>query len=154
MPSDIRIISQYHTLDEKVSPKYVNCAREIQTFRTREMYDCSFTIEGLEFDILQHFLFDYKGNLKEFWDYKAEGPLVYTMEALKKDLPLFKQVRADRKGYQLSEDGLLLVNLTDTLPIEKIFRKQQIILIQQFGELKKRDQRILFEYELLSKHLD
>lgn len=145
LPLDIKIISQCTTRDEKESPIFTNCAREIKSFDGT--YNCSFTLEGLEFDINKRFLFDKEGNLSAYWIYKAEGTLTYTIAELKQDPLFFQHIGDYKKNLRLSDNKRQLISNQYTLDIERIYTKQKLIMTKQHSELLQQNQRIFFEYE-------
>lgn len=47
--------------------------------------ECTFTMDGYEFDIEAKYIFNEKGEFTAYWNYLSEGPVVSKIEELKND---------------------------------------------------------------------
>lgn len=137
------IVAKYKALDEVMSPQHVNCDSEVKSFKEMDSSDCSFKLDNDEFDIIEKFVLDDKGNLKEYWGYKSEGPLTYTVDDLTKDPKLKELINIDGLNVRLF-GTTKIIDKGDTLKIEKI--KDNLILVTRNQETV--DTHIRYFYEL------
>jgi hypothetical protein len=147
LDNSTELIAKYQTLDEKISPNHSKCSDIVHEFEKMDKYDCSFKIDNYEFDIEKKFVLDKNGNLNEYWTYKAEGPLTYSLEELESDPKFLEIIGGTELNITLSQDGKYIWDNGDTLEIEKIFSDQNLILIKQSGNIKRNGRRLLFEYK-------
>jgi hypothetical protein len=142
-----QIIAKYEVLDEGLSPKITNCEGEIKSFDKMNKNDCSFTLEGLEFDIEEKYFIDSLGNLKDYWRYKSEGPMVYRLNDLKSDRAILDFFEIEKLNIKIIENGKRVVDTYDTLKIEKVFPKEYLFFVERSSEMKKNKRRLIFEYK-------
>lgn len=147
LESNVEITVKYQTLDEKNSPNNINCADEIREYKKMNKYDCSFQVEDFEFDIEKKYILDSNGNIKEYWRYKSEGPLIYKIDELKSDSKFLKYTGETELNIRLLENRQQILDKEDTLTIERIFQEEKLILIKKEGDIKKNGRRLLFEYK-------
>jgi len=145
--SNIQIVTKYITLDEKLSPNHSKCSDEVKGYKEMGKYDCSFQVEGLEFDIEEKYLLDDNGNIKEYWTFKSEGPLTYKVEELKSDPKFLKSIGGAKLNIKLLENRKQIMDKGDTMTIERIFQEEKLILIMKKASTKRTDRRILLEYK-------
>lgn len=145
--SHVQIITKYQTLDENISPNHIKCSEEVKYFEEMNPYDCSFRLENFEFDIEEKFILDKNGNVKEYWTYKSEGPVIYKHHELKSDSKFLKYIGDAELNIRLLENKNQIVDKEDTLTIEKIFPDEKLILMKKQGYAKKKGRRILFIYK-------
>ena len=143
LPQSSKIIAKYSVLDEKISVNNINCSEKSVPFINMKENDCSFSIGNYEFDIEKKYIFDENGNLKEFWKYLSEGPLTYSLNQLNEDITYKKYENLDNLNVQVSTNRTEIIDTKDALKIEKIFKSEKLILMQN---LENKGRRILYEY--------
>jgi hypothetical protein len=127
--------------DESVSLNHRNCEGEVKSFDDMDS-DCSFKLDNKEFDIIEKMKLDDQGNLKEYWVYKSEGPLIYSREDLKQDQKLSESINADRLNVQLL-GTTKIIDTGDTLTIERIY--QNVVFAVRDQEMLNKHVRYLYQ---------
>src|SRR5690606_1984524 len=102
LPKSSKISAKYIVLDEKISPNNINCSDKSVPYLKLQNNDCSFSIENYEFDIEKKYLIDNNGNLNEFWTYRSEGPLTYSIDELNQDIKFKKYENLEGFNVQIS----------------------------------------------------
>lgn len=138
-----KIIAKYKVLDEVMSVKHFHCREEVKSFKEMDRYDCSFKLDNDEFDIMEKYTYDDNGNVKEYWNYYPEGPLIYTMEDFLNDPKLMKSMNIDGLSVSLL-DSNKVIDAKDTLIIERI--RDNLIFVVRNQEMV--DKHIKYLYEL------
>ena len=147
LDENTQIKVKYQTLDETISPNHSKCSDEIRDFKKMGKYDCSFQIENFEFDIEKKYILNKNGNIKEYWIFKSEGPLIYNIKELKLDPKFLKSIGGNELNIGLLKNGHQILDGGDTLTIEKIFLEEKLILMKKKRDTKKNKRRILSEYK-------
>jgi hypothetical protein len=138
-----KIVARYRVLDEVMSPHHVNCDSESKLFKQMRSTDCSFIVDSNEFDIIEKFVLDDKGKLKEYWTYKSEGPLTYTVEDLMNDEKLKELIKNDRLRIQLLGTSKI-IDTGDTLIVDRII--DNVVFVKQ--DQREAGKHIRYLYEI------
>lgn len=147
IPKNAKIIAKYVVHDEKHSPNLSKCSDLKNDFLVANKYDCTFTMEGYEFDIEDKYIFNEDGQFTEFWDYLSEGPVVSKIEKLKNDKNYLTSIDGENITVKWGINKKVIITERDTLKIDKIFPKYKLIWIEQDKETRKNGRRILIEYK-------
>ncbi|MEP2446242.1 MAG: hypothetical protein ABJI69_03355 [Balneola sp.] len=140
-----KIIAKYVVLDEELSPSHYNCQDEVKEFLKMDKLDCSFLVDKQEFDILEKFVLDNNGQLKEYWNYKPMGPLTYELKDLRADQKFSDMIGVEKIKINSSPEQVF--DSGDTLEIEKIYHKEKLIFVERTSELRKKNLRLIFEFK-------
>lgn len=125
-----------------MSPHHINCDREVKLFKQMDSADCSFIVDNKEFDIQEKFVLDDNGKWKEYWIYKSEGPLTYTVEDLTNDTRLKELIQIDNLDVRLL--GIMrVIDTGDTLVIDKII--DNVVFVKRDQKEVKNHIRYLYE---------
>ena len=143
LPQSSKITAKFRVLDENISPDYNNCSDKSVPYLKMKENDCSFSIGNYEFDILRKYLIDIDGNLKEFWTYGSEGPVTYSVDELNQDIKFKKSENLEKFNVQISKNRIEIIDLSDTLKIEQIFKREKLILIKS---TENNGRRTLYEF--------
>jgi hypothetical protein len=146
VPITARLVAKYQVLDEVLSPQIAKCSGEIKEFLKAGPYDCSFKVQGLEFDIEYKYVADAKGNLKEFWPYLSEGPDVLTIAELRKDVIYLKYRNLENFHLALSSDRTSIFDGAHQVFIERIYPAEKLILARKDARTPK-GRRFLYHYQ-------
>ena len=142
---ELKIVAKYVVLDEELSPDHVKCEDDIKEFLKMDDLDCSFLVDNQEFDIEEKFVIDHNGRLKEYWDYRPMGPLIYDLKELIADQKFAELIRADKIRITSSSDYIF--DSGDTLKIEKIYQEEKLIFVERNSDLRNKHRRLIFEFE-------
>ena len=143
LPQSCELTAKFIVLDEKLSPDYRNCSDTSVPYLKLQKNDCSFSIGNYEFDILRKYLIDEEGYLKEYWTYKSEGPLTYSVDELNQDRQFKKSENLDNFNVRIAKNRTEIIDAKDTLQIEEIFKSEKLILIKRS---ENNGQRVLYEF--------
>jgi hypothetical protein len=146
VPAEAHLIAKYQVLDEVLSPRHTKCSGELKEFLKAGPYDCSFKVQGLEFDIEYKYVADAKGNLKEFWPYLPEGPDISTIAELRKDGNSLKYYKLENFHLTLSADRTNVLDGTHQIFIERIYPAEKLILARKDAHTPK-GRRFLYQYQ-------
>ncbi|HET9504429.1 MAG TPA: hypothetical protein VFO93_12880 [Hymenobacter sp.] len=146
VPITARLIAKYQVLDEVLSPQHTKCSGEIKEFLKAGPYDCSFKVQGLEFDIEYKYVADAKGNLQEFWPYLPEGPDVLTIAELRKDGRSLKYHKLENFHLALSPDRISVLDGRQQVFIERIYPAEKLILARKDAHTSK-GRRFIYQYQ-------
>ncbi|MDO6490513.1 MULTISPECIES: hypothetical protein [unclassified Cellulophaga] len=147
VPKSAKISVKYKVLDEEISPNNINCAYRVASYLQMKDNDCSFKIEEFEFDIERKYVLNSNGSLKEYWMYLAEGPLTYSMEQLNDDLKFKSYEELNNFNIKIAEDRTAIIDNNTTFKIERIFKKEKLILIEKGNNEILEGRRILYAYK-------
>jgi hypothetical protein len=146
IPAAARLVAKYQVLDEVLSPHIARCSGEIKEFCKAGLYDCSFKVQGLEFDIEYKYVADAKGNLKEYWPYMPEGPDVSTIAELRKDGSSLKYLKLENFHLALSSDRTSVFDGAHQVFIERIYPAEKLILARKDAYMPK-GRRFIYQYQ-------
>lgn len=146
IPATARLVAKYQVLDEVLSPQIAKCSGKIKEFLKAGPYDCSFKVQGLEFDIKYKYVADVKGSLKEFWPYLPEGPDVYTIAELRKDGSYLKYRKLENFHLALYSDRTSVLDGARQVFIERIYPAEKLILARKDAHTPK-GRRFLYQYQ-------
>ncbi|NPA44258.1 MAG: hypothetical protein GXO49_01865 [Chlorobi bacterium] len=146
VPDNSILVSKFRVLDEFISPENINCSDTSVPFLEMKEFDCSFSVEDFEFDIERKYLIDDKGKLVKYFKYLSEAPISYSINELNDDLEFRKYENIDSFVIKISKNRANIIDGKDTLKIERIFKKEKLILIEKGYKNEIKGRRILYEY--------
>lgn len=147
IPENSKIVAKYIVWNEKISPKRTDCTSELKSFNEMHKFDCSFKLNNNEFDIKEKFTLNNKGDLKEYWVYRSESPLVYTLSDLKEDPKYFNSINAKNLKIVLLKSKTEISSSGNIFIIEKILKNEKLIFAKQDANLEANKFRTVFQYE-------
>jgi hypothetical protein len=145
IPATARLVAKYQVLDEVLSPQLTKCSGEIKQFLKAGPYDCSFKVQGLEFDIEYKYVADTKGDLKAFWTYLPEGPDISTVAELRKHSRSLKYYQLENFHLAFSSDSTRVLDGVRQVSIERIYPAEKLILARKDAHTPK-GRRFLYQY--------
>ncbi|MEM6397572.1 MAG: hypothetical protein AAF741_14575 [Bacteroidota bacterium] len=145
LSDSLRITSKLLVIDGSVEENLNYCSHGIKSYSEMDIYDCSFMIDSVEFNLRSKYLFDKNGDLESFWSYKSEGPLIYSKKDLDTDERFFEYIGGVKLSVSLN--GNNIIDSKDTLLIEKILEKQKLIFVSPRISDDGKIIRIIYEYE-------
>ncbi|MEM1219472.1 MAG: hypothetical protein AAGH79_11185 [Bacteroidota bacterium] len=140
----IQLTERMEVIDGSLTRNLNYCSHEIKPFRAMDVYDCSFTVAQIQYDLRNKFLFDERGKVASYWSYKAEGPVIHTLEDLTDDPDYLKYIGGDDLKVRVVEG--MIIESSDTLWVEHIASKENLLFMKpQKGD--KAGKRIIYKYQ-------
>lgn len=146
VPITARLVAKYQVLDEVLSPQHTKCSGEIKEFLKAGPYDCSFKVQGLEFDIEYKYVADTKGSLKEYWPCLPEGPDISTIAELRKHSRSLKYYQLENFHLAFSSDRTNVLDGANQVFIERVYPAEKLILARKDAHTPK-SRRFIYQYQ-------
>lgn len=144
LPKNIRIKTKLLVVDGRISNNLNYCEGDIKQYLEMGKYDCSFSINSVEFNLRTKFVFDSIGRVQSYWAYKSEGPIIYEKFDLNKDPKFSKSIGADIAP--IIEENIIIYG-KDTFEIEAIDEELNLIFMKPQKRHNGLINRTIFEYE-------
>jgi hypothetical protein len=145
LSEQVIISERFEVLDESTSKEQIWCEEVVKDFLEINEYDCSFKIDGIEYDIRKRVFIGMNGKLMEYWTYRSEGPVTYSMDDLKSDPKFFESTGLKDFNLNLLNNITIATSIA-TLEIDQIHPEYKLIVCKQNENLEKRKSKIIYKY--------
>ena len=144
LPKQLRFSSRMTVVDGSTDNNLNYCEGQIEMYSEMGQYDCSFTIEAIEYNLRSKFIYDSTHQLNAYWSYRSEGPVVYNSENILNDPILAASIGADKIPMI---HGNSIIFGDDTTQIESINEKYKLLFMERDLTKKGVKFRIIYEYK-------
>ena len=73
--------------------------------------------------------------------------MVFRLNDQKSDKAILDFLYIEKLNIRIIENGKHTIDTNDTMKIEKVFPKEHFFFVERSSEIKKKNQRLLFEYK-------
>lgn len=147
VPNHIEIDRVFLVHDEVHSPKLTNCSTEIVDFLRVDKNDCSFTLNGNEFDVEKKFEYNHKGECVVCWNYLSEGPVVYSKNDTAISKSDFDYFTSEYQHIKWNKKRKCVVINKSSMKVEAYLPDYHMLLLEQTPSQKNHGRKVLVQFK-------